>query len=141
MAKRFIISFIAVYTFNSFSGYFIHHVLLGEAYRALQSVLHSEEINKKIWAFIVTSATGAFFFTLIYISWQKRGTVVEGIKYGFFIGLWMSLNMALNTYAGTGLIPFSLAMKWLICYLIQYSFSGAILGLVYKKLSQFKNEQ
>lgn len=131
MIKRFIIAFLAVYTFNSFSGYFIHDVLLHKAYMELRPVLHSESINSKIWAFVITSVTGAFFFTLIYSAWKKKGTIAEGFKYGLFIGLWLSLNMSLNTYAGTGLIPFSLAAQWFIYYLAQYSLAGILLALVY----------
>ncbi|MBS1919682.1 MAG: hypothetical protein JST17_05490 [Bacteroidetes bacterium] len=131
MIKRFVIAFLAVYTFNSISGYVIHDVLLHSEYMKLRPVLHSEDINSKIWAFVITSVTGAFFFTLIYSAWKKQGTIAEGLKYGFFIGLWLSINMSLNTYAGTGLIPFSLAMEWFFYYLIQYSLAGVLLAFAY----------
>lgn len=129
--KRFIIAFLAVYAFNSLTGYFIHDVFLHKEYMELRPVLHTEEIHSKLWAFIITSITGAFFFILIYAAWKKNGTVSEGLKYGLFIGLWLSLNMSLNTYAGTGLIPFSLAAHWFIYYLIQYSVAGILLAFVY----------
>lgn len=131
MAKRFILSWIAVYAFFSFSGYLIHDVLLHKIYISLMPSLHSENIKSKIWAFVITSVSGTFFYTLIYSAWKKNGTITEGLKYGIFIGAWMGLNMSLNTYASTGLIPFSLAMQWLIYAIIQYSIAGVIIAFVY----------
>jgi len=131
MIKRFLLGWVVVYAFDSFSGYLIHDVLLHKTYMTLMPSLHSEDIKSKIWAFILTGVTGSFFYTLIYSSWKKYGTITEGIKYGFFIGTWMGLNMSLNTYASTGLIPFSLAMKWLIFSIIQYTIAGSLLAFVF----------
>jgi hypothetical protein len=140
MIKRLLLSLIIVYTFFSFSGYVIHDILLHKQYMALMPTLHSEDIKSKIWAFIITGVAGSIFFTLIYSSWKKNGTITEGLKYGIFIGMWMGLSMSLNTYASTGLIPFSLAMQWLIYSILQYALAGCLLALVYnyrtKKLSK-----
>ncbi|HEU0226974.1 MAG TPA: hypothetical protein VFQ86_04500 [Arachidicoccus soli] len=131
MIKRFLLGWVAVYTFNSLSGYLIHDILLHKTYMALMPALHSGDIKNKIWAFAITSVTGSFFYTFIYSAWKKRGTLAEGLKYGFFIGLWMSLDMSLNTYASTGLIPLSLALQWLIYGLVQYSIAGIVVSYVY----------
>jgi len=131
MKKRFFIGWLAVYALNSCTGYVIHHLILGRTYINLMPVLHSQDIKSKIWAFIISSITGSFFFTLIYSSWKKRGASTEGLTYGLFIGLWMGTNMALNTYASTGLVPFSLAIQWLIYSVVQYSLAGYLLAIVY----------
>lgn len=131
MKKRFLLGWLIVYTFNSFTGYVIHDILLHKTYMNLMPVLHSQDIKSKIWAFVITSITGSFFYTLIYSAWKKSGDIKEGLKYGFFIGIWMGLNMSLNTYASTGLIPLSLAIQWLIYSLIQYSIAGSLLAWVY----------
>jgi len=61
----------------------------------------------------------------------KKGTVGEGILYGLFLGVWIGIQMSLNTYASTGLIPFSLAIQWFIYALIQEAIVGALLAFVY----------
>ena len=132
MIKRFILGWLVVYAFSSITGYLEHDVILANTYRSLMPILHSAEIKSKIWAFIITGITGSFFFTLIYSKWKKDNTILEGIKYGLFISIWMGLNMSLNTYASTGLIPFSLAMQWLLFTLIQYTAAGSLLAFAYK---------
>ncbi|HVT86136.1 MAG TPA: hypothetical protein VHD35_13110 [Chitinophagaceae bacterium] len=131
MKKKFFLSWLAVYAINSLSGYFIHDVLLHKTYMELMPTLHSENIKSKIWAFIISSVLSTFIFTLIYTRWKKSGTIVEGILYGLFLGAWIGIQMSLNTYASTGLIPFSLAIQWLIYALIQEAMAGALLAFVY----------
>jgi hypothetical protein len=139
MVKRFFLGWIAVYAFNSSTGYLIHHVILGKTYERLMPVLHSEDIKSKIWAFVVSGLTGSFFFTLIYSSWKKRGSIGEGIRYGFFISIWMGMNMALNTYASTGLVPLSLAMQWLLYTIVQYTIAGCLLAFVFNYKVKFSH--
>ena len=131
MKKRFFFSWLVVYAFNSATGYLIHHVILGSTYASLSSVLQSSDIKSKIWAFIISSTAGSFFFTLIYSKWKKSGAVIEGLRFGSWIGIWMGLNMSLNTYASTGLVPFSLAMQWLVFSIIEYALAGCLVAFAF----------
>jgi hypothetical protein len=131
MRKRFFLSWLAVYAIHSITGYFIHDKLLHKTYMELMPTLHSENIKSKIWAFIISSVVSTFIFTLIYTKWEKKGTIGEGILYGLFLGAWIGIQMSLNTYASTGLIPFSLAIQWLMYALIQEAIAGALLAFVY----------
>jgi hypothetical protein len=135
MAKRFLLSWLAVYLVNSFIGFIIHHVILRSAYKELAAVWQSNA-KDKILFFIISSIVGSFFLTLIYTRWQKLSTAAEGTVYGLFIGFWMGSNMSLNTYAVSDLIPFSLSMKWLVLSIIQYAIDGFILGSTYGFLSK-----
>lgn len=131
MKKRFFLSWIMVYVIQSLSGYFVHDIFLHRTYMELMPTLHSENIKSKIWAFIVSSVVSTFIFTLVYSKWKKSGNIVEGILYGLFLGAWIGIQMSLNTYASTGLIPFSLAIQWLMYALIQWAIAGALLAFVY----------
>ena len=135
MLKRFFITWLAVYLVNSLCGFLIHHIILAEDYRSMTAVWQSDA-RSRILFFIISSIIGSFFLTLVYAKWQKMTTVKEGALYGLFIGLWMGSNMALNTYASSNLIPFSLSMKWLILSIIQYTIDGCILGLSFKLFSK-----
>ena len=130
MKKRFYLSWFLIYVLNSFSGYFVHHVLLGDTYKKIASVLHAD-VKSRIWAFILISLTGSFFLTLIYSRWRKSNTLAEGLKYGFFIGIWITFSEYLSAYASSDAIPLSLAVEWIVLGLLQYCLSGFILALIY----------
>ena len=93
--------------------------------------MQSGDIKSKIWAFIISSVAGYFFFTLICSKWKKSGTVIEGLKFGSWVGIGMGLNMWLNTYASTGLVPFTLAMQWLAFSIIQYPPAGCLVAFAF----------
>jgi hypothetical protein len=135
MKKRFFISWFLIYVLNSFSGYFVHHVLLGDTYKQIASALHAD-VKSRLWAFIVISITGSFFFTLIYSRWQKSKTLAEGLVYGLFIGLFVTLNEYLSAYASSDAIPLWLAAAWVGLGLLQYCVAGGILALVYNYQKQ-----
>lgn len=130
-SKRFFLAWLAVYIFCSITGYLEHDVILHNAYMRLMPTIHSADVKSKIWAFIISAIVSTFFYTLIYTSWKKKGTVAEGLKYGIFIGLWMWIVMTMRTYASTDLIPFSLITQWLIYGFIQYALCGILVALVY----------
>ncbi|MFI5134536.1 MAG: hypothetical protein ACHQD9_01665 [Chitinophagales bacterium] len=137
--KRFLLSWLAVYIINSISGFVIHHVILGATYQALSGSLHSDAPNR-IGYFIALSITGSFFLTLIYSQWKKKQTITEGAMYGFLIGCWMSLNMALSVYASTQLIPLSLAVQWLVYGIIQYTIAGCVVAWVFNLRNSKANQ-
>lgn len=139
MTKRFFLGWFAVYALSSITGYLEHDIILADTYRQLMSVLHSSDIRSKIWAFVVTSITGSFFFTLIFSKWQKKQSILEGLEYGLIIGTWIGLFMSLNTYASTGLIPFSLAIQWFIYNVIQYAAAGSLLAYCYRFKSSLQH--
>jgi hypothetical protein len=130
MKKYFFISWLIIYVINSITGYFIHHVILGDTYKTIASSLGAD-VKSRLWVFILISITGSFFLTLIYSVWRKSGSLMEGVKYGFFIGIWITFSEYLSAYASSGAIPLSLVIKWILFGLLQYILSGFILALVY----------
>lgn len=136
-SKRFFLAWLAVYIVSSITGYIEHDIILHKTYMSLQPALHSADIKSKIWAFIISAIVSTFFYTLIYSAWKKKGTAMEGLKYGIFIGLWMWIVMTMRTYASTDLIPASLEIQWLVYGIIQYALCGLLLALVYNYKGTF----
>lgn len=131
MKGRFFLSWLAVYIISSITGYIEHDIILHKTYMSLMQVLQSANVKSKIWAFIISAVLGTFFFTSIYVRWQKKGSIMEGLRYGIFIGIWLGVLMSLDTYASTGLIPFSLAIQWFVYGVIHYAIAGIVLAYVY----------
>jgi len=103
MITRFLAAYVAVYIFNSLSGYLIHDRLLHQQYMELMPILHTEHIQHKIWAFILTAVTGSFFFTLVYSAWKKSGSISEGLVYGLIIGLWIGIEYVIERLCINGI--------------------------------------
>ncbi len=56
---------------------------------------------------------------------------MEGVRYGLWIGLFISIPMAFNLYVVLP-VPVSLALQWFIYGLLQTIICGTVLAMVYK---------
>ena len=86
------------------------------------------------WIHIVSAIIVSFFFTLIFSKGHEGKGIVEGARYGFYVGMLMSIPMAYDTYAAMP-IPYYLALRWFLYGVIQYVFLGIIVALVFGKKS------
>lgn len=138
MKKRFFLGWFALYAFNGFTGFLIHHVLLGSTYSEIASTLHAD-VQSRLWAFILISISGSFFLTLFYSEWRTGNSLGEGLKYGILIGVWMTINEYFSAYASSDAIPLWLALTWILLGLLQYIVCGIILALIYRNEPLHRN--
>lgn len=85
-----------------------------------------------MWIYHVLAIIGAFFLTLIFSKGYEGNGAMEGVRYGLYIGIWMSAGMAYGSFAMIK-IPYSLALQWFIYGVIEYVVYGVILAMVYGK--------
>jgi hypothetical protein len=83
-----------------------------------------------MWVYQVLMIVGAFFFVFIFSKGYEGKGVMEGVRYGLYIGIWMGLGFAYGTYAMIA-IPYSLAMTWFIGAIVQYVLAGIVAALVF----------
>ena len=100
-------------------------------YKATQNVWRPDMMSM-MWVFHVLMLVGAFFFTFIFSKGYEGKGMMEGIRYGLYIGIWMSMGMAYGTYAMI-VIPYSLALKWFLFGIVQYVIMGIVAAMVYGK--------
>jgi len=131
MGKKFWLGCITVFVVISVWEMIVNMALLASAYKATAS-LWRPEAEMKIGLFFVVYAFVAFFFTLIFSKGYEGKGIAEGLRYGFYVGMMMSIPMAYGTY-GAMPIPYSLALQWFMYGLIEYLLAGAALALVYGK--------
>jgi hypothetical protein len=86
----------------------------------------------KIGLFYVIYLFVAFFFTLIFSKGYEGKGIMEGLRYGFYVGMMMAVPMAYGMY-GSMPIPYSLALQWFLYGLIEYLLCGMAVALVYGK--------
>jgi hypothetical protein len=129
--KKVWIGFITVFILMEIVSFLLHSVILGQTYMELKD-LFRPDMERLWWVYQVLMVIGAFFFTFIFSKgWEGKG-IMEGVRYGLYIGIWMGTGMAYGTYAMIN-IPYSLAMTWFICSIVEYIIYGIALTFVFGK--------
>lgn len=129
MNKKLWMGFVAVFVAMEVLIFLIHGVILDSTYKSLQEVWRAD-MDSLMWIYHVLALIGAFFFTFIFSKGYEGKGIMEGVRYGFYIGVWMSSGMAYGSYAMIN-IPYSLALQWFIYGIIEYIIYGVVLAMVY----------
>jgi uncharacterized membrane protein YagU involved in acid resistance len=133
MGKKFWISFLAVYVAMNLLNFLIHAVLLAATYQseAVASVMRPEQ-DQMMWVHFVTALVFSFFFTLIFSKGYEGKGMIEGVRYGFYVGLMVAVPMAYDSFAVYP-VPYSLAIQWFFYGLVQYILLGVVAAAAFGK--------
>jgi len=131
MHKKVLPGFAAVFVVLEVTNFVFNGLILGPTYQSLQN-LWRPDMMSFMWIYHVIMLIGAFFFSFIFSKGYERKGIAEGVRYGLYIGIWLSIGMAYGTYAMIQ-IPYSLALQWFIYGVIQYLVAGIVLALVFKE--------
>jgi hypothetical protein len=129
MSKKFWLGFVVVFVVLEILMYVVDGLLLAGAYASVH--IWRPDMMSLMWVYHVITVITAFFFTFIFSKGFENKGVLEGVRYGFYIGVWLSVGMAYGTYAMVE-IPYSLALQWFIYGIIEYIIAGVALALVFK---------
>lgn len=132
--KKVWIGFIVVFILMVICSYIVNTLILGSTYMSLQNVWRPD-MEAKMWIFFLVMLFQAFFFSFIFSKGYEGKGIAEGVRYGLYIGIWMSVAAAYATYAMIA-IPYSLALQWFIYGVIEYVIYGIALALVFGKKAQ-----
>jgi len=131
--KQFIIAVIVGFIALGVMDYVIHELILGGAYEPLAgTVLRArEDMNSNLWAMILAEIIFVVMFVWIYTFGVKGKGLMEGVRYGLYIGLLYSIVPSVGIWA---MIPVSgwLCWMWIIFSLIETIILGLIVGAIYK---------
>ena len=134
MNKKLWVTFIVVFVVYFILDWLVNGVLLHSSYLAeeVAKIMRPEaEINSNMWIFIICDLFYTFFFTLIFSKGFENKGWMEGVRYGFYVGLMVSLPMAYGMY-GTMPVPYSLALQWFLYGLAMNIIIGIVAALMYK---------
>jgi hypothetical protein len=129
MNKKLLFGVIAVFVTIEVLDFLVHGVLLKSTYESL-STLWRPDMTSKMWIIHLVTLIGSFFFVYIFSKGYENKGVGEGLRYGLYIGIWMSVGMAYGTYSMIA-IPYSLALQWFLYGVVEYIIAGAVLAMVY----------
>jgi hypothetical protein len=127
--KKLLIGFVAVFVTLEVLDAVIHGVILMGTYMAMQNVWRSD-MMAKMWILHVVKIITAFFFTLIFSKGYENKGILEGVRYGVYIGAIIAAGFALGSYASFP-IPHMLAIEWFFLTLVEYVIAGVVVAQVY----------
>jgi hypothetical protein len=130
MTKKFWMAFIAVFVTGVILNMIVYGLVLGSAFSSLP--VWRADMQSLQWIYIVIALVGSFFFTFIFSKGYEGKGIPEGIRYGLYIGIWLSVGMAYGTY-GMVAVPYHLTLEWFILGVLTYIVMGIVASLVYGK--------
>jgi hypothetical protein len=131
--KKVLIGCVAVFVIIEILDFIIHGIILADAYLVTAAVWRPQEVMmQKMWIFYVTNFVVSFFVSLIFSKGYEGKGIMEGVRFGFYIGMILSMGMAWGMYVMVS-VPWQLAIQWFIYALIEYILAGIALSLVFGK--------
>jgi len=131
MNKKVWLGFIATFITVQVLELVVNYVILGPSYEAYKSVWRPDMMSKA-WIFSLVLLIGSFFFAFIFSKGFENKGIVEGVRYGIYIGIWLSVGKAYGTYAMIA-IPYSLALQWFIYGVLEYVIAGVVLAFIFRQ--------
>ena len=129
--KRFVIGCVVTWVVVQALGFLIHTVFLGETYGSMAEVWRPEaEMMAKTWVMFLTSMLWTVLFCYIFTRGYENKGVMEGVRYGFLIGLFW-LPVAYENHVIFP-IPISLAHVWAITTIATCMIYGAVFAAIYR---------
>ena len=89
--KKVLIGFLAVFVTLEILDMIIHGVILMKTYEGMQNVWRVDMMNK-MWVMHIMKIVVAFFFTYIFSKGYEGKGIMEGLRYGFYVGMMMSVS-------------------------------------------------
>lgn len=132
--QKFWIAFIVIFIILEVTNFLIHGTILSSTYQSegVKEIFRNmEEMESKMWIMWLTDLIWAFFFTFIFVKGYENKGLMEGVKYGIYIGIFVSLVFSYQSYVVYPL-PYSLVFQWFIYGLIQCIILGIVAALIYK---------
>ncbi len=132
--KKLVITVIVVFVLLELTNFLIHNVLLLDTYMMEEhktTFRTPEEFGSLMWISFLMDLVWSFFFVFFFVKGYEDKGIMEGVRFGIYIGLFYSMIMAYKSYVFAPIV-YSLAFQWFIYGLIQCVILGIVTALVYK---------
>lgn len=132
--KRFIYTLVAVFVLLEIMNFIVHGLILADTYvsEELKAIFRpQDEMSGMMWMVWLADLVWAFFFTFIFVKGYENKGIWEGVRYGLYMGIFVSLVGAFQSYAMSPL-TFSLVIQWFIYGFIEALILGMSAAYIYK---------
>ncbi|MFC1558703.1 hypothetical protein ACFL40_05045 [candidate division KSB1 bacterium] len=128
--KRWLLASLGVYVAHQVLNAIIHGVILMGKYEATASVWR-HDTDDKMYIMHVTGAILSLLFVYIFTKGYEGRGILEGARYGLWMGLLITIPGAYGSYAVLD-IPYCLAFSWWTLGTVQLIICGIVAALLYK---------
>jgi hypothetical protein len=132
--KKLWLAALAVYVVYLGTMFLIHGVILGGYYMKpdLVNIWRPEaEMSAHSWLRFLTMAVFAYFFTFIFAKGHEKKGLMEGIRFGIYIGLFTYFVSSFEQFIIFP-IPHAVAWYWTLAGLVQCVLMGVTAALIYR---------
>ena len=130
--KTFWIGFVVVFIIMQAIGFLIHVVMLDETYKALAASFRPKEVMDSMMGIMILSGTVVLFlFCYIFTKGHEGKGVIEGVRYGALMGLFMAFPTSVDAYVIYPLTQ-ELAAIWFVTTVVGFMIAGAVFASIYK---------
>jgi hypothetical protein len=133
--KKFFISLVILWAVLELTGYLVHMVFLRSEYlsESFKTILRpSAQLGANMWLIWFADLLWCFFFILIYLKGFRKKGIIDGIKYGAYIGVFYGFVTAFKTYALSP-FPYVVIFYWFFFSMIQCLLLGTLIWYLYRK--------
>lgn len=128
--KRFALAGVVVFVAFQIMDFIVHGVILMKSYEALASVWRPD-MMKLMWIMYATGAAFSLLFVYIFTKGYEGRGLLEGVRYGLVIGLFMNAVGMFNQYVIYPL-PFALVLQWFLYGMIEFVIAGVVVAAIYR---------
>ena len=130
--KTFWTGFVVVFIVMQAIGFLIHGVMLDDMYQALAASFRpKEQMDAMMWIMILSGTAVLFLFCYIFTKGYEGQGVVEGVRYGALMGLFLAFPTSVDAYVIYPLTQ-ELAVIWFVTTLVGMMIAGAIFAAIYE---------
>jgi magnesium-transporting ATPase (P-type) len=93
------------------------------------------EMMSKMWIVYLMDLVWSFFFTFFFVKGYENRGIMEGIRFGIYIGLFFSMVVSYQSYVFYPL-PYKVVLQMFLWGFVQSILCGIVAALVYKPKQQ-----
>lgn len=132
--KKLVISVISVFVVFEILNYLIHGVLLSSTYSSepLSGVFRPQaEMESLMWVMWITDLVWSYFFVFFFIKGYENKGLMEGVRYGVYMGFFVSFVYAYQSYAIYP-ITYGITIQWFVYGFLVSVILGVLVSFVYR---------
>jgi len=133
--KRLIIASLVIFVVVSALDYLVNNVILTSTYMSEPlKKLWRPDMMSKLWIGYVFSLLSSLLFTYIFVKGYEAKGLLEGVRFGILIWLFMVVPVSHGYYVVLDKLPYSLCLQWCGYGLIEMLVAGILVAAIYKPL-------
>ena len=134
--KRFLWAGLVILVVRKGLAYFIETVILRRDYESLSDLLRPDVLST-VWLMFIVGLLVAFAFTYIFVKGREGKGILEGVRFGIVIWLFVTVPTGLGAWMMFP-IPITMIGKWALMGLLLNLISGILVAAIYKPAGSAK---